>query len=185
MVAAAVEADRADLVLGQVPALAAEADALLHLGDRRRERERLVLRRAEDVEGEPLRRALADARQRVSWATRFCTAGDNIAEHRTLRADPDGRSFPMAVVAMMKMSGDADELAAKLRDHVAPVGARARPGHGGLGTIVCRTDDGVMFINLWDNDEGRHAMAQEPKVLEALQAGGFRSPRSRATRCWT
>jgi hypothetical protein len=33
-----------------------------------------------------------------------------------------------------------------------------------------------MIINLWDNDEGRHAMAQEPKVLEALQAGGFPQP---------
>ena len=86
----------------------------------------------------------------------------------------------MAVVSIMKFSGDSDELAAKLREHVRPVGWSWRPKHGGLGTIV-RTDDGVMVINLWENEEGRHAMAEEPAVKEALEAGGFPSPRSRAT----
>ena len=43
VVAPSVEADPAHLVLGQVAALAAEADALLHLPDRVGERERLVL----------------------------------------------------------------------------------------------------------------------------------------------
>ena len=32
------------------------------------------------------------------------------------------------------------------------------------------------MINLWENDEGRHAMAEEPEVQEALQAGGFPQP---------
>ena len=62
-VAPRVEADRAQLVLGEVAALAAEADALLHLLDRAGERERLLLLRLEEMEGEPLRRAAADARQ--------------------------------------------------------------------------------------------------------------------------
>ena len=44
-VAARVEADRAQLVLGEVAALAAEADALLHLLDRPGERQRLLLLR--------------------------------------------------------------------------------------------------------------------------------------------
>ncbi len=82
----------------------------------------------------------------------------------------------MAVVSMMRMAGDPDELAAKLREHVEPVGRELAPKHGGLGTIVARTDDGIMVINLWENEEGRHSMAQEPRVLEALQAGGFPPP---------
>jgi hypothetical protein len=82
----------------------------------------------------------------------------------------------MAVVSMMKMSGDSDELAAKLQEHIAPVGRELAPKHGGLGTIVARTSDGVLVINLWENEEGRHKMAEEPKVLEALQAGGFPPP---------
>src|SRR5207253_2346388 len=63
VVAARVEADRADLLLGQVPALAAEADALLDLDDRGGERERLVLRYAQQVEREPLRGARPDPGQ--------------------------------------------------------------------------------------------------------------------------
>jgi hypothetical protein len=82
----------------------------------------------------------------------------------------------MAVVSMMKMSGDSDELAAKLAEHVRPVGKELAPKHGGLGTIVARTDDGIMVINLWETEEGRHAMAEEPKVQDALRAGGFPQP---------
>jgi hypothetical protein len=82
----------------------------------------------------------------------------------------------MAVVSMMKMSGDPEELAAKLREHVRPVGMELAPQHGGLGTIVARTDDGILVINLWENEEGRHAMAEEPRVHEALRAGGFPPP---------
>ena len=74
-VAACVGADRAELLLGEVAALAAEADALLHLLDRARERERLLLRGREEVEREPLRGARADPGRRVSCATRLSTEG--------------------------------------------------------------------------------------------------------------
>ena len=82
----------------------------------------------------------------------------------------------MAVVSMMKLSGDSDELAAKLREHVRPVGMELAPKHGGLGTITARTDDGIMVINLWETEEGRHAMAQEPRIQEAVQAAGLPAP---------
>ena len=68
-VAACVEADHAELLLGQVAALAAEADALLHFLDRVRERDCLVLLRREDVEREPI------PGSRVSCATRLSTEG--------------------------------------------------------------------------------------------------------------
>jgi hypothetical protein len=82
----------------------------------------------------------------------------------------------MAVVSMMRMSGDSDELAAKLREHLEPVGRELAPKHGGLGTIIARTGDGILVVNLWETEEGRHAMAEEPQVLAALQAGGFPPP---------
>ena len=63
VVAPRVEADRARLVLGQVPALAAEAHALLDLLERRSEGERLLARPLQHVEREPLRRPLPDSRQ--------------------------------------------------------------------------------------------------------------------------
>jgi hypothetical protein len=82
----------------------------------------------------------------------------------------------MAVLSMMRMSGDPDDLAAKLREHVAPVVREVAPSHGGLGSITARTDDGIMIVNLWETEEGRHSMAEDPRVREALQAGGFPPP---------
>jgi hypothetical protein len=57
---ALVTADLAALLLRQVPALGAEADALLHVADRGCERLGLVLRHAEEMEGEPVRGSRAD-----------------------------------------------------------------------------------------------------------------------------
>jgi hypothetical protein len=81
----------------------------------------------------------------------------------------------MAVISMMRMSGDTDELVQKL-EGIRDVGRRLAPKHGGLGTIAAKTDDGILVINLWENEEGRHAMAEEPEVLEALQAAGLPTP---------
>ena len=81
----------------------------------------------------------------------------------------------MAVISMMRMSGDTDELVQKL-EGIREVGRRLAPKHGGLGTIAAKTDDGILVINLWENEEGRHAMAEEPEVLEALQAAGLPTP---------
>ena len=82
----------------------------------------------------------------------------------------------MAVVSTMKFSGDSDELAAKMREHIRPVGMELAPKHGGLGFIIARTDDGILAINLWETEEGRQAMAEEPAVLAALQAAGLPAP---------
>ena len=82
----------------------------------------------------------------------------------------------MAVVSMMRMQGDPDDLLERLQKHVVPVGQRLAPGHGGLANVVARTDDGVLVVNLWETDEGRHAMAEEPDVRAALQAAGLGPP---------
>jgi hypothetical protein len=82
----------------------------------------------------------------------------------------------MAVVSMMRISGDPDELAAKLSEHLTPVGERLAPKHGGLGTIAARTDDGLLVINLWKNEQGRNDMAQEPEIQEAIRNAGFPAP---------
>jgi hypothetical protein len=62
-VAALVEADRAAGPLGEVEADLAQRDLLLHVADRVRERVRVLGRGAQDVERQPLRRAVADAGQ--------------------------------------------------------------------------------------------------------------------------
>ena len=32
------------------------------------------------------------------------------------------------------------------------------------------------MINLWENEQGRHDMAQEPQIQEAVQAAGLPAP---------
>jgi hypothetical protein len=60
-VAAVVLTDRAARPLGEVEADLAERDPVLDVADRLRERVRVLGRSAQDVEREPLRRAVADA----------------------------------------------------------------------------------------------------------------------------
>jgi hypothetical protein len=81
----------------------------------------------------------------------------------------------MAVVSMMRISGDTDELLGKLQ-RITELGRELAPKHGGLGNIVARTEDGILAINLWQNEEGRQAMAQEPAILEALASAGLPAP---------
>ena len=82
----------------------------------------------------------------------------------------------MPVLSMMRMEGDPDELAAKIAEHVAPVAERLAPGHGGLLNIVAKTDRGILAVNLWESEEGRQAMAQEPEIQQAVQAAGLPQP---------
>jgi hypothetical protein len=83
----------------------------------------------------------------------------------------------MAVVSMMRIEGNPDELAARVREHLEPVAERLAPKHGGLANIVARDgDDGILVINLWETDEGRHAMAEEPEIQEAIRAAGLPMP---------
>ena len=82
----------------------------------------------------------------------------------------------MAFISMMRMYGDTDELSGKILEHIRPVARRLSPKHGGLGTILARTEDGVLAINLWTSVEGRQAMAAEPEMQEAVASSGLPQP---------
>jgi hypothetical protein len=83
----------------------------------------------------------------------------------------------MAVVSMMRFSGDPDELLAKIKETVEPVSERLAEKHGGLINIVARDgDDGILVVNVWETEEGRHAMAAEPEIQEAVQKAGLPPP---------
>jgi hypothetical protein len=81
----------------------------------------------------------------------------------------------MPVVSMMRMEGNADELLSKL-ESVDEIAERLAPKHGGLMNIVAKTDSGILVINLWENEEGRHAMAEEPEIQQAIQSAGLPRP---------
>jgi steroid delta-isomerase-like uncharacterized protein len=86
----------------------------------------------------------------------------------------------MAVLSVMAIEGDADALAAKMRDTIAPVAARKAPQYGGISTTVVRTDNGIKVFNLWETEEGRHQMAEDPEVLAAVREAGYPQPAFRA-----
>ena len=84
VIAASVAADRTDFLLGQVPALVAEAHTLLDVLDRRGERKRLVLRSLQEVEGEPVGRSRTHAGQARELGDEVFHSG---AEHLPYCAD--------------------------------------------------------------------------------------------------
>ena len=82
----------------------------------------------------------------------------------------------MAVLSVMSIPGNADELVARFAETLEPVGRRRAPIYGGISTTVVRTDDGITIYNLWQTEEGRHKMAEDPEIQAAIRAANFPEP---------
>jgi len=59
----------------------------------------------------------------------------------------------IAVVSIMEFSSDPDELQAKM-SNIDDVARRKASEYGGVSSTVVRTDDGVMVINMWSDEQG-------------------------------
>ena len=81
----------------------------------------------------------------------------------------------VAVVSMMEFSGDPEELKAQMSS-VEEVATRKAAEYGGVSSTVVRTDDGIMIINMWSDAEGRHKMAEDPEMRQAIQDAGMPAP---------
>jgi hypothetical protein len=79
------------------------------------------------------------------------------------------------VVSIMEFKGDPDEMKSKLHAIDEIANAKA-PEYGGVSSTVVRTDDGIMVINMWDSEEGRHKMGDDPEIRQALQDAGLPPP---------
>jgi hypothetical protein len=83
----------------------------------------------------------------------------------------------MPVLSMMRIQGDPDDLARRIEEHIEPVTERLAAVHGGLLNVVTRDgDNGILVVNLWATEEGRHAMASEPEVQEAIANANLPAP---------
>jgi steroid delta-isomerase-like uncharacterized protein len=82
----------------------------------------------------------------------------------------------MAVLSVMKIEGEPDDLIARLQTTIDPVAARKGPQYGGISSTVVRLDDGIKIFNLWQTEEGRHQMAADPDIQAALRTAGFPEP---------
>jgi hypothetical protein len=81
----------------------------------------------------------------------------------------------VAVVSIMEFSGDPEELKSQM-GNVEEVASRKAAEYGGVSSTVCRTDDGIMVINMWSDEQGRHRMAEDPEIRQALQDAGMPPP---------
>ena len=79
------------------------------------------------------------------------------------------------VVSILEFQGDPDELRQRISG-IDDVARRKAPQYGGISSTVVRTENGVMIINMWDNEEGRHRMADDPDMRQAIQDAGMSPP---------
>jgi hypothetical protein len=82
------------------------------------------------------------------------------------------------VVSIMEFQGDTQELKSKM-SAVDEVASRKASEYGGVSSTVVKTDTGVMIINMWDNAEGRHKMADDPEMRQAIQDAGMPPPNAK------
>jgi hypothetical protein len=81
----------------------------------------------------------------------------------------------VAVVSMMEFAGDPEELREQM-GNIDEVASRKAAEYGGVSSTVVRTDDGIMIINMWSDEEGRHRMAEDPEIQKAVQDAGLPAP---------
>jgi hypothetical protein len=79
------------------------------------------------------------------------------------------------ILSIMKIEGDPDELARKLKT-VEEVAERKAPQYGGISSTVVRLEDGIKVFNLWETEEGRHQMGDDPEIQQALRDAGLPAP---------
>lgn len=82
------------------------------------------------------------------------------------------------VVSIMEFSGSPEEIGQKMSG-VEEVAGRKAAEYGGISSTIVKTDDGVMIINLWDSTEGRHRMAEDPEIRQAIQDAGMPAPNAK------
>jgi hypothetical protein len=79
------------------------------------------------------------------------------------------------VVSIMEIPGDPEELRQRTRA-LSEIAQRKAPEYGGVSSTVVKTGTGVMIINMWDNEEGRHKMGDDPEIRQAIQDSGMPPP---------
>jgi hypothetical protein len=79
------------------------------------------------------------------------------------------------VVSIMEFPGDPDEIRQKMQG-IEGIAGRKAAEYGGISSTIVRTDNGVMIINFWDSEEGRHRMGDDPEMRQAIREAGMPPP---------
>jgi hypothetical protein len=66
----------------------------------------------------------------------------------------------MAIVTTFRISGDPDELLKEKQEKVDPITKEVAAANGGIEHLVARTDQGLLIVNVWENEEGMEKTSQ-------------------------
>jgi hypothetical protein len=83
----------------------------------------------------------------------------------------------MAILTMFEVHGDPDEILATQEAKIVPEARRRAADNGGISQTVVKTEDGVMIVSLWENEEGMRKVSEQirPVAQEAgLEQVGWR-----------
>lgn len=72
-------------------------------------------------------------------------------------------------LTVIKVKGDTDALIDAMANS-EEVFARKAPEYGIVFSCRARTDDGVLIVNLWPDDDSSERAFQDPEIQEALSA---------------
>ena len=79
------------------------------------------------------------------------------------------------VVSIMEFPGDPEQLREQMKG-IEEVASRKAAEYGGISSTVVKTDDGIMIINMWDSEDGRHRMGDDPEIRQVLEGAGLPPP---------
>lgn len=79
------------------------------------------------------------------------------------------------VVSIMEFPGDPEQLREQMKG-IDEMASRKAAEYGGISSTVVKTDDGIMIINMWDSEDGRHRMGDDPEIRQAAQDAGLPPP---------
>jgi hypothetical protein len=78
----------------------------------------------------------------------------------------------MAIVTIFELQGDTDEIMRVMGEVFGPDTEAIAKEHGGISNTVLDTDDGVLVVNHWENEEGMEAFAALMRPKAEAAGGG-------------
>ena len=81
----------------------------------------------------------------------------------------------MMVMSMLRIEGDPDDLIERMHG-VEEVAARIAPEMGCISSTMLRMPAGILIVNLWKDEHGRHRMADHPEMRNAMQRADLPEP---------
>ncbi|MFD1507077.1 antibiotic biosynthesis monooxygenase [Georgenia yuyongxinii] len=82
----------------------------------------------------------------------------------------------MAVLVVARMTGNPDELAEKVLEHLTPVMNEVARQRGAVWHALAKTPDGVMVVDVWESADAVTAAVGEQRVQEAIERSALPQP---------